>query len=89
MKDFLNAAKLLLLDLASTFAFLVLYLLTHNTVLSVGLGIALGVAQIGLQLARRKPISTMEWLSLCLVIAAGSATRSSPTIRASCCSSRA
>jgi intracellular septation protein A len=74
MKDFLNAAKLLLLDLASTFAFLVLYLLTHNTVLSVSLGIALGAAQIGLQLVRRKPISAMEWLSLCLVVAAGAAT---------------
>jgi intracellular septation protein len=74
MKDFLNAARLLLLDLASTLAFLVLFLLTHNTMLSVGLGIALGLAQIGIQLARRKPIDTMEWLSLFLVVAAGSAT---------------
>lgn len=35
MKDFLTAAKLLLLDLASTFLFLILFLLTHNTILSV------------------------------------------------------
>ena len=42
MKDFLNAARLLLLDLASTLFFLVVYLLTHNTILAVGLGIALG-----------------------------------------------
>jgi intracellular septation protein A len=74
MKDFLNAARLLLLDLASTLAFLVLFLLTHNTILAVSVGIALGVAQIGIQLARRKPIDTMEWLSLFLVVAAGSAT---------------
>ena len=74
MKDFLNAAKLLLLDLASTIFFLVVFLLTHNTVLSVGLGIALGFAQIGIQFVRRKPIDTMEWLSLFLVIAAGTAT---------------
>ena len=74
MRDFLRAARLLLLDLASTIFFLVLFLLTHNIVLSVGLGIALGVAQIATQFARRKPIETMEWLSLFLVVASGTAT---------------
>ena len=74
MRDFLNAAKLLLLDLASTLFFLVVFLLTHNTILSVGLGMALGLAQIGIQLVRRKPIDAMEWLSLFLVAAAGTAT---------------
>ena len=74
MKDFFNAAKLLLLDLASTIVFLLLFLLTHNTILSVSLGMALGLAQIATQFARGKSIDTMEWLSLFLVIAAGSAT---------------
>jgi intracellular septation protein len=74
MRDFLKAAKLLLLDLASTILFLVLFLLTHNTILSVGLGMALGLAQIGSQFVRQKPIDTMEWLSLFLVIAAGTVT---------------
>jgi intracellular septation protein A len=74
MRDFLNAAKLLLLDLASTIVFLVLFLLTHNTILSVGLGMALGLAQIATQFVRRRAIETMEWLSLFLVIAAGTAT---------------
>jgi intracellular septation protein len=74
MRDFLNAAKLLLLDLASTLFFVAVFLLTHNTLLSIGLGVALGVAQIGTQFARKKPIDTMEWLSLFLVIAAGTAT---------------
>ena len=74
MKDFLNAARLLLLDLASTLFFLVVYLLTHNTILAVGLGIALGLAQIGTQFIRRRPIHVMEWLSLALIIAAGIAT---------------
>ncbi|HZR89386.1 MAG TPA: septation protein IspZ [Bradyrhizobium sp.] len=60
--------------MASTLFFLVLFLLTHNTILSVGLGMALGVIQIGIQIVRRKPIHVMEWLSLFLVIAAGSAT---------------
>jgi len=74
MKDFLEAAKLLLLDLASTIFFLLLFLLTHNVALSVGLGMALGVMQIATQFVRRKPIHVMEWLSLFLVIAAGTAT---------------
>jgi intracellular septation protein A len=74
MKDFLNAARLLLLDLASTLVFLLLFLLTHNTMLSVGLGVAFGVAQIGIQFVRGKRIDVMEWLSLFLVVAAGTAT---------------
>jgi intracellular septation protein len=74
MRDFLNAAKLLLLDLASTLLFVAVFLLTHNTYLAIGLGVALGVAQIGTKFARKTPIDTMEWLSLFLVIAAGTAT---------------
>jgi intracellular septation protein len=74
MRDFLTAAKFLLLDMASTLLFLALFLLTHNTLLSVSLGIALGVAQIGAQLIRRTPVATMEWLSLFLIVAAGIAT---------------
>jgi intracellular septation protein len=74
VRDFLNAAKLLLLDLASTLLFVAVFLLTHNTYLAIGLGVALGVAQIGTKFARKTPIDTMEWLSLFLVIAAGTAT---------------
>jgi intracellular septation protein len=74
MRDFLKSAKLLLLDLVSTIFFLVLFLLTHNIALSVGFGVAVGLAQIGTKFVRRKPIDTMEWLSLFLVIAAGTAT---------------
>jgi len=74
MKSFLHAGKLLLLDMASSILFLVVFLLTNNIPLAVGLGIALGIAQIGSQFARRKPIETMEWLSLFLVVASGTAT---------------
>ena len=74
MRYFLNAATLLLLDLASTILFLIVFALTNNVRLAVGLGMALGLAQIGTQFARRKPIETMEWLSLFLVMASGAAT---------------
>jgi intracellular septation protein len=74
MKNLFEAAKLLLLDMASTLLFLVLVLLTHNVTLSVVLGMALGAAQIGWQLARKLPIDTMQWMSLFLVLGAGTAT---------------
>ncbi len=74
MKNLFKAGKLLLLDMASTFFFLVLYLLTENIPLSVALGIALAVAQIGWEFARKKPIDTMQWMSLFLVVGAGAAT---------------
>jgi intracellular septation protein len=74
MKNLLKAGKLLLLDMASTFFFLVLYLLTGNIPLSVALGIGLGVVQIGWEFARKKPIDTMQWMSLVLVVGSGAAT---------------
>src|SRR5271156_4714786 len=74
MKNLLAAGKLLLLDMASTLLFLALFLLTGNVTLSVVLGMALGIAQIGWQLARKKPIDTMQWMSLFLVLGAGAAT---------------
>jgi len=74
MKNLFEAGKLLLLDMAATVFFLVLYLLTHNLALSVVLGMALGITQIGWQLARGKPIDTMQWMSLFLVLGAGTVT---------------
>src|ERR1700675_5135529 len=74
MKNLFHAGKLLLFDMASTLFFLAVYLTTRNVTLSVVLGMALGIAQIGWQLARRKPIDTMQWMSLFLVLGAGTVT---------------
>jgi intracellular septation protein len=74
MKSLFEAGKLLLLDLASTIFFLLVYLLTKNITLSVLLGMALGAAQIGWEFVRNKPIDTMQWMSLFLVFGAGTAT---------------
>jgi intracellular septation protein len=46
MKYLLHSGKYLALDMASTLLFLVVYLLTKNIPLAVGLGMALGVGQI-------------------------------------------
>ena len=74
MKNLFEAGRFLLQDLASTLLFLVLYLMTDNLFLSVGIGMALGVAQIGWGLARRQTIGTLQWLSVVLVLASGTAT---------------
>src|SRR6201747_999950 len=74
MKNMFEAGKMLFLDMAATLFFLVLYLLTQNLALSVVLGMALGATQIGWQLARRRPIDTMQWMSLFLVLGAGTVT---------------
>ena len=74
MKNLLHAGKYLLLDMASTLFFLALFLLTNDVVLSVLLGMALGFAQVGWQMLRKAPIDTMQWMSLFLVVASGTAT---------------
>jgi intracellular septation protein A len=74
MKDLFESGKLLVLDLASTFVFLVTYLLTHSIPLSVILGMALGTAQVGWEFARKRPIGTMQWMSLFLVVCFGGIT---------------
>jgi intracellular septation protein len=74
MKNLFEAGRVLLLDLASTLLFLAIYLITDNLFLSVGIGMALGVAQIGWAFAHGKTIGTMQWLSVILVLASGTAT---------------
>ena len=74
MKEFLLAARALLLDIASMVVFLVVVWLTDNLYWSAAIGMAFGVAQIVWQLARRQPIEALQWLSLVQVLAAGTAT---------------
>jgi intracellular septation protein A len=63
-----------MLDLASTLLFLAVYALTGNLFLAVGLGMALGIAQIGWQLAHKQPVEALQWLSLVIIFASGTAT---------------
>jgi intracellular septation protein A len=74
MKNLLGAARLLLQDLASTLLFLAVYLLSDNLLVAIGIGMALGVAQIGWAIARRRAIGTLQWLGVVLVLASGTAT---------------
>ena len=74
VKYLLHSGKFLFLDMASTILFLVLLQVTHSVPLAVTLGMALGVAQIAWQLARKQPIDTIQWMSLALVVGGGGAT---------------
>ncbi|MGH7017743.1 MAG: inner membrane-spanning protein YciB [Caulobacteraceae bacterium] len=74
MKGLFHAGKYLSLDMASTIFFVVLYESTRNLVLAVALGMVLGIVQIGWVLSRGKRPDAMQWLSLFLVLATGTAT---------------
>lgn len=74
MRNLLQAGRVLAMDLASTILFLVVYLATDNLFASVGLGMALGVAQIGWQYARKQPIGSLQILSVALILVSGAAT---------------
>jgi intracellular septation protein len=74
MKDLAIAGWALLLDLASTIFFLVLYVLTRNIVLSVALGIAIAALQIGWRHSKSQRIDALQWVSLAIVVISGAAT---------------
>jgi intracellular septation protein A len=74
MRNLLQAGRVLAMDLASTILFLIVYLTTNSLFVSVGLGMALGVAQIGWQYMRKQPIGSLQLLSVVLILASGSAT---------------
>jgi len=74
VRSFLPVARMLLMDLASTILFFGIYAITENIILAVVLGVAVAVAQIAWQLLQRKPVDTLQWISLVVVIASGSAT---------------
>lgn len=74
MKNLLQAARVLLLDLASTILFLAIYLLTDSLFLAIGLGMALAIAQIAWQHLHSQPIGSLQWLSVVLILASGTAS---------------
>ena len=74
MRDLFQASRILLLDLASTLLFLGVYALTGNLFLAVGLARGLWVAQVGWQLAHKQPVEALQWLSLVIILASGTAT---------------
>jgi len=71
--DLFRSARALLLDLAATVLFFLLYKVTHSLPLAVIAGLALAIGQIGWHLARHKPVDALQWVSLVTVAASGTA----------------
>jgi intracellular septation protein A len=61
-------------DFLSAIVFLALYLLTGSVTLATSVAIAAGVGQIVFMKMGGRPIETMQWLALMLVIVLGTAT---------------
>ena len=83
MKTLLQSASVLVADLASTFIFLAVLLLSPHfppllraNAVPIGIvaGIVFGISQIVWEYARKKPVGAIQWVSLFLVIAFGGAS---------------
>ena len=74
MKNLLSAGRFLALDMSSTLVLLAVLQLTHSIPLAAGIGIAIAIGQVGFDIARKKPVHAMLWLSLILVTVSGAAT---------------
>jgi intracellular septation protein A len=74
MKSLLHSATFLLLDMASTFFYLAVFLTTKSIPIAAAAGIGLGIAQIAWEVSRSKKIEAMQWMSLFLVVASAIAS---------------
>lgn len=73
MKNLAYAIRPLAIDMLATLFFAAVFAITKNLVLSTGIGIAIGVGQIGWLLYRRRKIAGLQWASVGLVIVMGGA----------------
>jgi intracellular septation protein len=73
MTNLLKTLRPLLNDFLSTIVFIAVYSVTGHTAWGVVAGIAVGIGQIGILLARGVKPDLMQWASLALVVVLGSA----------------
>jgi intracellular septation protein len=82
MRSLWHSVKYLLLDMASTFIYLLVYWAADSSLhsapksvlVATPVGIAFGIGQIAWELAHKKRPDAMQWLSLFLVVTTGVAT---------------
>ena len=67
-----TALRQLLEDFLSAIVFLAAYGLTGSLLLATSLAIGVAVLQMAVSLARKKPLSSMQWMALGLAVALGS-----------------
>src|SRR5271170_5109808 len=82
MKGLFHAGKFLALDMASSLVYLLIYWAADRALhdpakavlVATPIGVLIGIGQIAWVFAHKKRPDAMQWLSLFLVIAAGTAT---------------
>ena len=74
MKSLFNAGAFFLLDMLSTFVFVIVFAVTNNIYYATASGIGFGVAQVAVMLLMKRRIDLMQWMSLGLVLVFGTAT---------------
>ena len=67
------AGRAILMDMASTLFFVAVYAASSNLALAVSLGMALALAQIGWRLANHAAVDALQWISLAIIAAGGTA----------------
>ena len=68
-------------DLLSTIVFLIVFASTGNAPLAIGVSIAAGVLQVVVLKIRRRPVATMQWASMALVLVFGTASLVTHNVR--------
>ena len=69
-----TALKVFASDLLSSIVFVVVYALTGNVPLVICVSIGVGIAQVAIEKLRGRPVSTMQWASMGLVVVFGGAS---------------
>lgn len=70
----ITALRTFLSDLLSTIVFLIVFASTNDAPLAIGVSIGAGVMQVVVEKIRRRPIATMQWASMALVLVFGGAS---------------
>ncbi|MFM5929284.1 MAG: septation protein IspZ [Novosphingobium sp.] len=70
----LRAITPLVVDLGSTLAFYALFAITGDARIAAAAGMALATGQLAFSLARRRPIATLQWASIAVVLVVGTIT---------------
>jgi intracellular septation protein A len=72
--SFMPIFKRMAVDVLAGWVFLAIFLISGDLFLAVGIGLAIGVAQVIWMIARRQPIDPLQWMAMLLVIGLGGAS---------------
>lgn len=74
MNNFMHAARPLITDFLGSIFFAILLAFNVEAAVAAGIGIAISIGVILVQVALRKPLAALQWASLALVLLSGVAT---------------